>query len=186
MNERKLLRELQSGDTGALSEIITFYTPYLYTVAANIMGHALPREDAEEAVSDTFVALWYNRDMVAPGKLKAYLAAVVRNKAKSALRAAHLAESLDDDTIRLTVPDDLEKNALLFELSELAHEAVDSLGEPDTEIFKRHYFLYQKTEEIAAALDMPGATVRTRLARGRARLRAYLTERGYTCEDTNL
>ena len=185
MNERRLLSQLQSGDTGALSEIIAFYTPYLYTVAFNIMGHALPREDAEEAVSDTFVALWLNRDMIAPGKLKAYLAAVVRNKAKSALRAAHVAEPLEDDMLNLAAPGDMERSALLFELSDLAREAVDMLGQPDTEIFKRHYFLYQKTEEIAAALDMPGATVRTRLARGRARLRAYLTERGYTCEDTD-
>ena len=63
--------------------------------------------------------------------------------------------------------------------NEYAREAVDTLGEPDCEIFKRHYFLYQKTEDIAAALGMNGATVRTKLARGRQRLKYYLEERGY-------
>ena len=67
----------------------------------------------------------------------------------------------------------------------IAREAVDSLGEPDSEIFKRHYFLYQKTDEIAAVLDMNAATVRTRLRRGRERLREYFGERGYSCADPN-
>ena len=42
--------------------------------------------------------------------------------------------------------------------------------------------LYQKTEDIAADMDINAATVRTKLARGRKRLRAYLTERGYSVE----
>ena len=33
MNERALLRRLKDGDTGALSELISLYTPYLYTIA---------------------------------------------------------------------------------------------------------------------------------------------------------
>ena len=33
---------------------------------------------------------------------------------------------------------------------------------------------------------MNAATVRTKLARGRERLRAYFSERGYGCADPNL
>ena len=84
------------------------------------------------------------------------------------------------------MPDDMEENVLRSELREIAREAVDSLGEPDSEIFKRRYFLYQKTDEIAAVLDMNAATVRTRLRRGRERLREYFGERGYSCADPNL
>ena len=43
MNERAVLRRLKDGDTGALSEIIGFYTPYLYAIAANILkGRHIP------------------------------------------------------------------------------------------------------------------------------------------------
>ena len=185
MNERTVLRELKSGDTGALSEIIGFYTPYLYTVASNIMDPPMSREDVEETVSDTFVRLWEHRAEVQPDKLKPWLAAVVRNRAKDALRTARLAEPLDDDLLEIAAPDNMEKAVLYAELSEITREAVDSLGEPDSEIFKRHYFLYQKTDEIAAALDMNAATVRTRLRRGRERLREYFGERGYGCADPN-
>ena len=186
MNERTLLRLLRDGDTGALSEIIGLYTPYLYTIASNIMAHALPREDVEEVVSDSFVALWYHRDEVQPGKLRPWLAAVCRNRAKDALRAARAAEPLEDDILEVAAPGDMEREALLSELGALARDAVDTLGEPDGEIFRRHYFLYQKTGEIAEVLGMNPATVRTKLKRGRERLRAYFTERGYTCADPNL
>lgn len=186
MNERAVLRELKSGDTGALSEIIGFYTPYLYTIASNIMDPPLSREDVEETVSDAFVRLWEHRSEVMPGKLKPWLAAVVRNCAKDVLRSHKLHVPLDDDVLEIAVPDGMEESVLREELTAIAREAVDSLGEPDSEIFKRHYFLYQKTDEIAAVLDMNAATVRTRLRRGRERLREYFGERGYSCADPNL
>ncbi len=181
MTERTLLRQLKDGDTGALSEIIARYTPYLYAIASNIMAAQLPREDVEEAVSDTFVELWTHRAELLPGKLKPWLAVVTRNKAKDALRAHKLAEPLNDDLLEIACDGDVEKELLRKELGELAREAVDTMGEPDREIFRRHYFLYQKTGEIAAVMNMNSATVRTRLARGRERLRAYFNERGYTC-----
>ena len=165
MTERTLLRQLKAGDTGALSEIIGLYTPYLYTIASNIMAPQLPREDIEEAVSDAFVELWTHRAELLPGKLKPWLAA----------------EPLNDDLLEIACDGDMESELLQKELRDLAREAVDTMGEPDREIFRRHYFLYQKTEEIAAVLNMNAATVRTRLARGRERLRAYFNERGYTC-----
>ena len=112
MNERTLLRLLRDGDTAALGEIIGQYTPYLYAVAANILGHALPQEDIEEVVSDSFVSLWTHRQNVAPGKLKPWLAAVCRNRAKDALRARKLAEPLDDDLLEVAAEGDMEQGVL--------------------------------------------------------------------------
>ena len=140
MTERTLLRQLKDGDTGALSEIIGLYTPYLYTIASNIMAPQLPREDIEEAVSDAFVELWTHRAELLPGKLKAWLAAVTRNKAKDALRAHRLSEPLNDDLLEVACDGDVERELLQKELGELAREAVDTMGEPDREIFRRHYF----------------------------------------------
>ena len=96
MNEIKLLRQLKRGSTAALSEIIELYTPYVYAIASNVMRPMLTAEDVEEAVSDCFAALWYNRDAVEPGRLKGYLAVVVRNKALSALRSKHIESALED------------------------------------------------------------------------------------------
>lgn len=181
VNGKKLVPRLRRGDTAALGEVIEIYTPYVYAIVSNILNGALPEEDAEEIVSDTFTMLWYKRLNVNEDTLRGYIAAIARNKAKSRLRASRAVEPLDDD-IPLTDCKLPEEQYIVDEMSAAAREAVDSLPEPDREIFQRHYFLYQRTEEIARDMDINATTVRTKLARGRKRLRAYLTERGYSCE----
>lgn len=182
MNEKRILKSLRRGDSAALEQIIEEYTPYIFVIASNILAHALPQEDIEEVVSDTFCSLWYSRESVEVEKLKPYLAAIARNSAKSKLRKRKLSEALEDDVLELAIPGP-EEDVLTLELKTICREAVNSLGEPDSEIFKRRYFLYQKTEEIAAALEMNHATVRSRLSRGRERLKEQLEERGYGCEN---
>lgn len=181
MNENKVLRRLKKGDSAALTELIEQYSAYVYAIASNILGHALPAEDVEEVTADVFTALWYHREKVEPGKLKPYLAAITRNRARSKLRALRIAEPLEDDGI-FVAADSPERETLEKELREISRMAVASLPEPDREIFQRHYFLYQKTEDIAREMNMMSGAVRTRLSRGRGRLRAYLEERGYNCE----
>ena len=182
MDERKTVSRLKRGDSMALALVIEQYSAYLYTIVSAIMGSRLPAEDVEEIVSESFIALWYNRQKIQAGKLRPYLAAIARSKAVSRLRSLHLHELLEDDVLICSCPSP-EYELLCAELADIARAAVDSLPEPDREIFKRHYFLYEKTESIAKALGMNSATVRTKLARGRRQLKKHLTERGYDCEN---
>ena len=108
------------------------------------MSHAMGEEDIEEVVSDSFLSIWENRENIETEMLKAYLAAVIRNKAKTALRKHHAEEPLEDDILQISIPNQPEQKILLSELREIAHDAVDSLGEPDREIFQRYYFLYTR------------------------------------------
>ena len=178
VNEKRILKMLRRGDSAALEQIIDQYTPYVFAIVSNILSHALPREDLEAVVSDVFCSLWYSRAQVETGKLKAYLAAIARNAAKSRLRRLKLTEPLEDDLLDLSLPGP-EDGVLALELKAACREAVDSLGQPDSEIFLRRYFLYQKTGDIAQALGMNAATVRSKLSRGRAKLKDHLEERGY-------
>lgn len=182
MTEAVLLSRLQKGDSRALNTIMAQYGPYVQTIAANITIPPLQPEDVEEVASDVFLALWNNADAVEEGKLKAWLAAVTRNTAKNKLRSHHLALPLEDDYFILDIPD-VEDELLEQELQALTREAVSSLPEPEHSIFVRHYFLYQKTAEIAEAMALNASTVRSKLLRGREKLKEYLLERGYGCED---
>ena len=65
--------------------------------------------------------------------------------------------------LTLTV-DGPEETVELGELRKLTRCAVEELPEPERSIFQRHYFLYQKTDEIAEALQLNSATVRTKAA----------------------
>lgn len=179
--ERRLLSRLKKGDTDALSEMIDSYSAYVCAIISNVFRGSLPSEDVEECASDVFVAVWYHCDSIKSGSLKPYIASTARNKARSRLRSLRCVEPLEDDFPILSC-DEPEAKALGAELALAARQAVDSLPEPDREIFQRHYFLYQTSEAIAASLRMNDATVRTRLRRGREKLRSYLVERGYDCE----
>lgn len=181
LDEKDLLRGIRREDTTALECVIEAYSAYVYAIVKNIIDPPLQAEDCEEVVSDVFYQLWVNADAVRPGKLKAYLAALTRNRAKDKLRALHLALPLEDEVLTL-ITDGPEETVEIGELRSLTRKAVAELPEPERSIFQRHYFLYQKTEDIAAAMRLNPATVRTKLARGREKLRRTLIEGGYRCE----
>ena len=182
MNEKRLLSRVAAGDSRALADIIETYSTYVCTIAANITSPPLQQEDVEEVASDAFLAVWKHAGEVEDGKLKAYLAAVTRNLAKNKLRYLHQTVPLEEEYMLLSVPD-LEGKLLEKDIQRLTRQAVEELPEPDRSIFQRYYFLYQKTEEIAAALELSPAAVRQRLSRGREKLKSNLEERGYRCED---
>ena len=177
LDEKELLRRIRKGDTDALQQIIDGYSGYVYAIVKNIIQPPLQPEDIEEVVSDVFLRLWEKVETVDADRLRSWLAAVTRNRAKDKLRALHLSLPLEEDVLDCTV-ESPEEDALRRETGRIAREAVESLPEPDRSIFLRFYYLYQKTGDIAAALHMKPAAVRARLSRGRERLKAMLEERG--------
>lgn len=177
LDEKELLRRIRKGDTDALQQIIDGYSGYVYAIVKNIIQPPLQPEDIEEVVSDVFLRLWEKAETVDADRLRSWLAAVTRNRAKDKLRALHLSLPLEEDVLDCTV-EGPEEDALRREAGRIAREAVESLPEPDRSIFLRFYYLYQKTGDIAAALHMKPAAVRARLSRGRERLKAMLEERG--------
>ena len=87
MDEVEALERLRKKDEAALVWLIERYAPYVNTVIYNIIGTVASPCDVEEVSSDVFLVLWQNADTVQEGKLKAYLGAVARNKAREKLRS---------------------------------------------------------------------------------------------------
>lgn len=171
MTEATALRELKNGSEDALGWFIHKYTPYVTTVVYNIIGNSMSKADREEVVSDVFVALWQNaRTIHSP---KGFLGTVARNKAKNKAREFGLTLPLDDHTLvidELTPEGQWEKK----EQAAAVKRAVLEMGHPDKEIFLRFYYYYQTLEEIAGEMHIPLSTVKTRLRRGRVKLKATL------------
>lgn len=94
MKEDIILRKLRSGDPAGLEALMARYIPYVSTIVWNILRNCMSKEDAEEVVSDVFVAEWNQADDIQSGCVKAWLGAVARNKAKTMLRHVWYRETM--------------------------------------------------------------------------------------------
>lgn len=180
-DEERLIKDLKKRREDALCLAIDHFSAYVGTIIWNILGHTLDKSDMEEIIADVFYSLWQNADRVKPGKMKQYLAVIARNRAVDALRSHRAFEELEADYIEFSSYDP-EKIMTQAEEAEMLRQAVDSLPEPDREIFLRHYYLYQSTRVISAETGINVNTVQTKLKRGREALRRELTKGGYFVE----
>ena len=178
-DEKKLLVRLKNHSRGALEKVIDIYTPYVTVIVYNVIGSAMSREDVEEVVSDTFLALWRRASLldVNKGGLRAYLAAIARNGAKNKLRSAFVYEEIDDNTQKGYC--DALQNVEREEERKLILDVINSLGQPDSEIFLRYYYYEEKVSKIAEVTGLNASTVKTKLSRGRKRIKEMLVERRY-------
>ena len=123
----------------------------------------------EDAIKQTV------KNTISRGKVKAWLGAVARNRAKSFLRSSHQTLPMDEDVLEL--PDASPENqALEKDLRRRLLAAVKSMPPVDKEIFLRYYYEYQTMEQISASMDIPVGTIKSRLSRGRRRLKQVIME----------
>ena len=182
MDEHKALRELKCKNEKALIWFIDRYSAYVNTIIYNIIGSSIPGVDIEEISSDVFFTLWMNAEKISHGKTKAYLGGIARNKAKERLRKAGMELPLEDDVLLIS-NDNPEKAFQDQELAKFLQKAILAMQQPEREIFIRHYYYYQPISLIAEEMHINLSTVKTRLHRGRKRLKEKLSEGGYTIED---
>ena len=171
MTETTALRNLKKGDQEALAWFIHKYNPYVTTVVYNIIGNSMDQSDIEEVVSDVFVALWQNAEKI--HSPRGFLGTTARNRAKNKARELMLTLPLEDAVI---VIDELNPEAQIEkrELSAAVKRAVLKMGQPEKEIFLRFYYYYQTLEEISEDMKIPLSTVKTKLRRGRIKLKQTL------------
>ena len=169
VDESKLLMQLQKRHKNSINQAIEVYTPYLSTVLYNMVGNGLPKEDIEEIVSDVFVVLWKNAEYIdlSKGTLRSYIAATARNLALKRLNKKKDYTNLDD--IEIPIEDDFTDDN-----KKSIWDAVMSLGEPDNEIFVRFYKYDEKLKDISKATGLNISTIKTKLSRGKLKLKKIL------------
>jgi RNA polymerase sigma-70 factor (ECF subfamily) len=175
IDEQYLIQQIKTGSQKALETVINRYGSYVKAIAANIIKPPMTDADVEEVVSDVFLSLWSHPGDPDRGSLKGYLAAITRNKARDRLRRFHIEVPLESDCLEVPVEDSC-RQIELAQLKEAVKQVVDRLEEPDRTILLRYYYFYQKTDAIARDMGMNPATVRTKLARSRQKLKEWLTQ----------
>lgn len=176
-DDEKLINNIRRKRRGALEKLINMYTPYIGTIIYNVIGSSLPKEDMEEVISDTFITLWRNADKfdIYKGYLRTYLGTIARNLAKNKLAAQKETSELNENISAINSEPHIaieqadERSAMI--------QAIKELGEPDSEIFMRYYYYDEKISYISKIMNIPCNTVKTKLARGRKKLKEILQRR---------
>ena len=174
MRDEKAIQKMRHRDPEGLRALMDRYIPYVSAIVWNILRGTMAAEDAEELVSDVFYIAWDKAEDLQPEKVKAWLGAVARHKAKNALRNAGKTLPLEEDVLELPDGSALERLER-EEQRQLVRQAIDSLNPKDREIFIRHYYHAQLVSQISREMRMLESTVKTRLRRGRVKLKEYLT-----------
>ena len=130
-------------------------------------------------ISDIFVILWNNTDKIIEGKLQGYLCRIARTKALDRLSKHKKPQTLDIEELEIQSDFSMEVTAEIDDVTEILHELVDELHEPDREIMLRYYYYQQAAPIIAKILRMNKETVNSKLRRNKEKLRLKLKERGY-------
>ena len=177
MNEEKILRGLKNQRRSSLEKAIAIYSPYVNVIVYNIIGGVMSKEDIEEAVADVFISLWNNAGYIneEKGSLRCYIGAIARNKAKNKLREISIHAEINESTASdcKSPENELVEN----EFGRTLYGHIISQGEPDSEIMLRYYYNNEKIREISQAMDINISTVKTKLKRGRERLKQLLSEK---------
>ena len=171
-----LVARAQRGDRAAFEEIVQRYQQIAFRTAYVIAGSAA---DAEDAAQEGFVKAYRALDrfrLDAP--LRPWLLRIVaneaRNRARSAGRRHQLELKLTEDFRPGDAAPSPEAVVVLADERRQLLQMVNSLSEDDRRVIAARYFLQLDGEETAAALGIAAGTVKSRLSRALARLRACM------------
>lgn len=177
-DDSELIRRALRGDAAAYEEIVQRYQQIAFRTAYVVTGSAA---DAEDAAQEGFVKAFRALDRFRIGAdLRPWLLRIVANEARNRVRASGRRHQLE---LRLTEgfrPGDAapspEAVAVASDDRRRLLAVVNSLSEEDRQVIASRYFLELSGEETAAALGIPQGTVKSRLSRALARLRARVEE----------
>ncbi len=170
MDDDELIASLAGGDDMALRQLFDRHAPWL----AVRLRKALPPDDVEDVLQETFLAVWKNAGTYQPrGTPAAWLWVIARNQAALLLRKQGPATQalLDEGG---PVSDPAEAAATRTDLDVAAAAALGPPGCPDREVWRLIYEEDRPVAEVAELMGVPEGTVKSRVHRVRRLLRAAL------------
>ncbi len=187
-DEAQLIERSQNGDLNAFNELVLFYQPIVYNLVSRMIGDP---DTASDVAQDAFLSAFRNIHTFRGGtSFRAWLLRIASNLACDHWRRVqrHPSESLDSfgdedepyntsalNTLAVTELDENPEAFLLNqELQDLIQHGLEQLPLDQRLAVVLCDIQGLSYEEIAASTQTTLGTVRSRIARGRARLRAYL------------
>lgn len=177
-SDRELVAKVAAGDRAAVRLLFMRHHARVYRFVARQTGS---ESMADDIANEVFLELWRQ----APGfegrsEVSTWLLGIARFKALSALRKRK--EDWIDDEQAAAVADDAdspEVATMKEDKGAALRRMVDALPEEHRTVVDLAYYHGRAVSEIAAILDIPEATVKTRMFYARKKLGEALKAAGY-------
>lgn len=175
MNESQLIARVLSGDPAAEKTLYDAHVDRIYRLAYRMTGDETMAQDYTQ---DTFIRIFDRlADFQGRSALSTWIHSIAVSVVLSGLRKVKRLKQ------RETELSDAAMNTARAKTTDVAlkirlHRAIDSLADEQRLVFVMHDVEGYKHEEIAAILDVPVGTTKSRLSRARQELRSELTDRG--------
>ncbi len=179
--DEELVLLSRNGDLPAFNSLVDRYQDAVYGLCLRLVGR---REAAEDAAQETFLSAYRAISQFTGGNFRGWLLRIAANESKDELRrrrrkdgATSLDEAAEAAGTPIEVMDPAADTVAAVEQAELAGALRKSLAELPFEqrqaivladLYDYHY------EEVAEMTHASVGTVKSRIHRGRERLRGYL------------
>jgi RNA polymerase sigma-70 factor, ECF subfamily len=185
--DAELVRRIAARDHEAFRVLMKRHNQMLYRAARSILKNEAEAEDAvQEAYMQAYRAM---AEFRGDAKLSTWLVRIVVNESitrlhKHARRAQVIRLDGDDasqdqhsseDSMNESAPENPDKAAQRAETRRLLEAKIDELPDAFRSVFVLRAVEEMTVEEVAAVLDIPEATVRTRFFRAKGLLRESLS-----------
>ncbi len=185
MPDRALVERMAAGDERALGELYDRHGGMAHALALAIVREGA---DAEEVVADAFGQVWRNAAQYDAGRgsVAGWLATITRTRALDLVRARGrrtraIERAAHGDPEGLATPlgappDRPDRRIERHEARRLVTRSLGELPEPQRRVIELAYFGGLTQTEIAAELQEPLGTVKTRMRAAMEKLRGSLAE----------
>ncbi|WP_040667847.1 sigma-70 family RNA polymerase sigma factor [Nitrolancea hollandica] len=180
LTDEELVRRMDQGDIDALEVLYDRYSRAVYSFATRIVGDRLL---AEEVLQEVFTRSWQQagRFEFARGSYASWLLSITHNLAideiRKRQRRPQRADMVDVAAVlqgQADVAADVEEAAEASEMRERIRTAMEMLPEAQRVVIELAYFQGLTQREIAALLNEPLGTVKTRMRLGMQKLKEFL------------
>lgn len=189
MDERALISAARKGDRRAFNQLVLHYQGLAYNVAYRILGDP---DAAADATQDAFFSAYRAMPKFRGGIFKSWLLRIVTNACYDQLRVKQRrpTSSLDDLPIEADhtyyLKDSAEQPDEYVERQELnrfIEAGIATLPLEQRTVLVLSDVQGMSYEEVADVLNISLGTVKSRLSRGRAKLRDYMWQKGELLPD---
>jgi RNA polymerase sigma-70 factor, ECF subfamily len=177
-SDEQLVEAVAQADEDALGELYDRFGKIAYGLAYKILQDAAL---AEDAVQEAFLQIWRGAGSYRPERAKAstWLLTFVHRRAVDLVRREERRRTIPVEPLPEPPGSGLDEEVVVRSRADVVRDALRRLPPEQREAIELAYYGGLTQSELAARLDQPLGTIKSRMFTGLQRLRVLLVDSGY-------